>query len=149
MAHGQQQILDSIAATLVAQVPAVSGRVFVDRTDSLQPDELPAILVDESTDGEQVSASTLGGIYERQLPLRITAVVADGTAAVAEAREIGLAIEKALATDVTLGGLCSGGISLQGSRPGVSSESDRLMAVREQDWSATWYAEYSTPDLPI
>lgn len=145
MAHAQQQILDAIAATLAAQVTAVAGRVFVDRVDPLQPDELPAILVEESAP-EQVQVLTVGGAQQRQLGVRVACVVA-GAAAQAQARELGLAAEKALQTSASLVALCRLGIELTSSAPLVEGEADRLMAVRDQGWQMAYAVASHAPDV--
>jgi hypothetical protein len=146
-AHAQQQILQALAATLVAAGTQAAARVFVDRADPLQATDLPAILVDESSEGETLQP-TLGSIYERALAVRITCVVAATSAALAQARELGKEVEQALAvpgTPVAL--LARGGLVLQTSRPSQSPESDRLLALREQEWQVSYFTTPQAPDV--
>jgi hypothetical protein len=148
-AHAQQQILHALATTLVAAGTQAAARVFVDRADPLQATDLPAILVDESSEGETLQP-TLGSIYERALAVRITCVVAATSAALAQAREMGKEVEQALAvpgTPVDL--LARGGLVLQTSRPSQSPDADRLLALREQEWQLTYFTHAATPDVLV
>lgn len=149
MAHLQQQVLDLIKTTLVAGATTAGARVFVDRVDPLQAHELPAILVEEAPDGEQVQPLTVSGAHQRQLSVQITCVVAHGSGAAAAARELGLQVEKLLQTSAPLAALCRMGLDLNSSRPQIAGDGDRLMATREQAWSFAYAARSDTPDTPL
>jgi hypothetical protein len=147
MPHLQQQTLDAIRTALVAGATAAGARVFVDRVDPLQANELPAILVDES-DGESVEVDGVMQTYRRSLAVRVTCA-AGGSGAMAAARELGLQVERLLAPQLLLGGLASGGMTLIASRPTLQGEADRLMALRELDYAAITYSQAATPDVAV
>jgi hypothetical protein len=147
MPHLQQQTLDAIRTALVAGATAAGARVFVDRVDPLQANELPAILVDES-DGESVEVDGVMQTYRRSLAVRVICATG-GSGAMAAARELGLQVERLLAPQLLLGGLASGGLVLTASRPTLQGEGDRLMALRELDYTATNYSQADTPDVAI
>lgn len=149
MPHLQQQILDQIQTTLVAGATSAESRVYVDRVDPLQPGDLPAILVDESPEGEQVQPFTVGGVYRRDLAVQIHCVFAHGSAAAVQARDLALEVEKLLQTSQPLAALCTVGIELNASRHLISGEGDRLMASRETSWTMSYAAHASTPDTPF
>lgn len=149
MAHLQQQILDLIKTTLVAGATAAGARVFVDRVNPLQASELPAILVDEAPDGEQVQPYTVHGAYQRQLAVQINCVVANGTSAALQARSLGLDVEKLIQTSAPLAALCQLGIELNASRLVASGDGDRLMASREQAWTFSTLSRRETPDVAL
>lgn len=145
MAHLQQQILDRIKTTL----EAAGLRVFVDREDPLQPHELPAVLVDESPDGEQIEAFTISGADRRVLAVQINCVVAGGASVAALARDMGLQVETLIHTSAPLAALCRLGIQLNASRLLVGGDADRAMRTREQAWSFAYAARSDTPDTPL
>lgn len=149
MAHLQQQILDLIKTTLVAGATLAGARVFVDREDPLQLHELPAILVDEAPDGEQIEPLTISGADRRALAVQINCVVAGGTSVAAQARELGLQVEKLIHTSAPLAALCPLGIQLNASRLLISGEADRPMRMREQAWTFAAAARSVTPDTPL
>jgi hypothetical protein len=147
MPHAQQQVLDAIAASLVAAGTDAAARVFVDRVDPLQPQELPAVLVDEAPDGETTSADDFGPTYTRNLSVRVVCVVAQGSTA--GARELGLQVEKAMATGAALAAVAKGGVVLQNSRPQTDTQADRLLSLREQEWQLTYFTNAATPDVLV
>ncbi len=148
MAHAQQQILDALRTTLVAAATSAGARVYVDRADPLQAHDLPALLVDESPEGETTQSGDLGPIYTRALAVRVTCVVAAGSTAKAQARELGLQSEKAMAAPGTaLQAVAKGGVVLQSSRPLDDATADRLFAAREQDWLFTYFTDATAPDV--
>lgn len=149
MPHLQQQILDQIQAVLVAGATAAGSRVYVDRVDPLHNHDLPAILVDESPEGELVQPFTIGGVYRRDLAVQINCVVTDGDGAAAQARELALAVEKLLQASQPLAALCTLGIDITASRHQVSGDGDRLLATRETSWTMSYAAPATTPDTPF
>lgn len=147
MAHAQQQILEAVQALLAGGSTAAGPRVFLDRVDPLQPDELPAILVEESSDGETVTLNTFASMEERALSVSVSCIVAHGSNAVADSRALGLQAEKLLAASAPLRGLCKLGVQLTGNRPVISGENDRLLAARAQDWRMTYMVAAEAPDV--
>ncbi|MDP3625019.1 MAG: hypothetical protein Q8S12_00365 [Hydrogenophaga sp.] len=147
MAHAQQQILDAVAAVLAGGSTAAGTRVFLDRVDPLQPNELPAITVDEAGEGESVEQTTIHSVEQRALGVTVACIVAHGSQAAAQARELGLQVEKLLAGSTALLALCKLGVQINSSRIVISGEGDRLMASREQNWTMTYMVAAETPDI--
>lgn len=147
MPHAQQQVLEAVRSILAAGATAASTRVYLDRVDNLQSDDLPAILVDEGEAGESVTPSTIDSFEERALDVSINCVVAHGTAAAAQARDLGLQVEKLLAASAALRALCKLGVQITGNRLVISGENDRLLASRAQDWRMTYMVAAEAPDL--
>ena len=146
MAHAQQQILEAVQTVLANGNTAAGDRVFLDRVDALQPGELPAILVDESPDGETAEPFNLHGLEQRQLSVQVRGIVAHGTEAAAQARDLGLEVEKLIAGSTTLAAMAQGGVRIESSRPANEGDGDRLMALREQSWRFTYYVNPEAPD---
>jgi hypothetical protein len=146
MAHAQQQILEAVRSILATGATAAGSNVYLDRVDAVPPNLLPAILVDESAEGETVTLNTMASIEERALGVSITCVAAHGTEAVARSRDLGLQVEKLLAASATLRSLCKLGVQITGSRPVVSEDKDRLIASRAQDWRMTYMVAAEAPD---
>lgn len=145
MAHVQQLSLDAIAAALTAASVVGAGRVFVDRVDPLQAAELPCICITE--DGPEL-IDYLGqepeGFYQKRvLPIMICCVPApDATAA--DARTLGLAVEKALQRSATLRGLMAG-YQINSSDYEQSGINERLFNQRVQRWQFTYTANSNNP----
>lgn len=147
MAHAQQQILNAVQAALASGLTAAGARVFLDRVDALQPTELPALLVEEGSEGEGAEVATVHGLEQRTLAVSVSCVVSHGSAAAADARALGLEVEKLLAASPALAALATGGVLYAGSRIEISGEADRLMAARLQDWRFSYFVRPEAPDV--
>jgi hypothetical protein len=145
--HAQQQILDAVHAVLLAGGTAAGSRVFLDRVDPLQASELPGLLVEEGADGESADVETIHGLERRSLLVLVRCVVSHGTTAGADARALGLQVEKLLAASSTLAALATGGVNYVGSRIEIVGDADRLMAERLQDWRFTYFVRPEAPDV--
>ena len=147
MAHAQQQILDALQALLIAGATAAAGRVFVDRVDPLQANELPAILIEEGDNGEQVETVMLGGHERRELNVVINCVLAASSTAAADARAFGLAAEKLVYPNAALQLLAKFGSRLTESRLVMIGDGDRLLAARVQTWRIAYLVNPTAPDV--
>ncbi len=147
MAHAQQQILDALQALLAAGGTVAGTRVFLDRVDPLQASELPAILIEEEPEGESAEPETIHGVERRELAVLVSGVVTHGTTAAADARALGLAIEKLVAPSTALAALAKLGVRITNSRMVVQGEFDRLLAARQQSWRFTYLVNAATPDV--
>jgi hypothetical protein len=147
MPHAQQQVLEAVQAALVAGPTAAGPRVYLDRVDRLPPGDLPAVLVDESPDGETTEPGTIHGVDQRQLGVVVRGLVSHGTTAAADARALGLQIERALTASTVLQALCRGGFRMEASRHVNEGDGDRLMAEREQLWRFVYWVDPATPDI--
>ena len=148
MAHAQQQILDAVQALLIAGATAAGNRVFVDLVDPLQPSQLPALLIQED-DGETSETVYLDGGERRELSVLISCVVTADVGAAYAARQLGLVVEKLVASSTTLAGLARGGLRITRSSPVTSGDGDRLLAAREQGWRFAYFVKPSAPDVFI
>ena len=144
--HAQQQLLNALQATLAAGGTVAGTRVFVDRVDPLQPEELPAILIEE--DGETAEPFRIDGLEQRELSVNVHCVIAHSTTAAPQARAFGLAVEKLLAdapawrpdANVMVNRITS-------SRPVTNGEADRLLATRQQAWVFAYLVQPERPEL--
>lgn len=146
MAHMQQQILDAVVAALVAAGTDAVDRVFLDRVDPLQPDELPAILVEESPNGEVVTPTTVSGLQQRDMLVLVTPVVSGVTSYGTQARELGLQVEKALAAHSWETTVAQGGGLIQSTRPLFDGDGKDAKAGRQQTWTFTYFVRPDAPD---
>lgn len=147
MAHAQQQVLDALQALLAGGGTAAGARVFLDRVDPLQPNELPAILIEEEPEGESAEPYTVHGVERRELAVSVSGVVTHSTTAAADARALGLAIEKLVAPSTALAALAKLGVRITNSRLAINGEGDRLMAARQQSWRFVYLVNPATPDV--
>jgi hypothetical protein len=143
--HAQQQILNALQALLAAGGTVAGASVFVDRVDPLQPEELPAILIEE--DGETVDPYTIHGVEQRELSVTVSPVLAHSTTAAADVRAFGLVVEKLIAPSTALAALAKLGVRITASRPVLNGEGDRMLAARQQSWRLTYLVNASTPDI--
>ena len=130
MAHMQQQIVDAVVAALVAAVTDAGSSVHLDRLDPLQVDELPAILVEESPNGEVVAPSTISGVQQRDLMVLVTPVVTGVTDYGTRARQLGLQVETALANH-DFSSLAQGGWQIDSTRPLFDGDGKDAKAGRQ------------------
>lgn len=147
MAHAQQQILSAVQTVLASGATAAGARVFLDRVDTLQPSELPALLITEGGEGEGAEQLTVSSLEQRTLAVQVICVVSHGNNAAADARALGLQVEKLLAASTALAALARGGLNYSGSRLEITGEADRLLAGRVQDWRFSYFVRPESPDV--
>jgi hypothetical protein len=147
MPHAQQQILKAVHTVLASGATAAGARVFLDRVDPLQPTELPALLVEEGGEGEGAEVATIHGMERRTMAVSVACMVSHGSSAAADARELGLQVERLLAASPALAALATGGVNYTGSRLEISGDADRLMAARLQDWRFSYFVRPAAPDV--
>lgn len=145
--HAQQQILNALQALLAAGGTVAGARVFVDRVDPLQPEELPAILIEEDTDGETAEPDTIHGLEQRELSVIVSGILANSSTAAADARAFGLAIEKLVSPSAALQALAKMGHRITSSRLEINGASDTLLAARQQTWRFAYLVNPATPDI--
>jgi len=144
MASAQKQLLDALQTVLATGGTVAASRVYVDRVDTLQSADMPAVLIDEM--GESVQPFTISGIDARTLTVQAKCVLAHSSTAAADAREFALAVEKLIANSTTLAALASQGVRLQNTRPSADGEVDRIYCARTQTWDLSYLARGATPD---
>ena len=145
--HAQQQILNAVQTVLASGATAAGARVFLDRVDTLQPSELPALLITEGGEGEGAEQLTVHSLEQRTLAVQVICVVSHGSSAAADARALGLQVEKLLAASPALAALARGGVAYSGSRLEITGEADRLLAGRVQDWRLSYFVRPESPDV--
>jgi hypothetical protein len=148
MVHAQQLILEGYRNALVAADTAAGPRVFLDRVDPLEVEDLPAILIEEDQQGERSDPQTVNGMQSRVLSVLVTAVVAHSEGYGAQARALGLEIERVLGAS-TFAAPKPGRTALTSSRIRFSGEGDRLLAAREQAWQTQYFTRRGAPDQPL
>lgn len=149
MAHVQQQILDALKTLLAAAGTAATSSVFLDRVDPLQPSELPAIVIEEALDGETAEPYLISGVEQRVLQVDVAGAVKGGSSAPADARALGLQIEKAVAASSTLTALAKGGVRIMGSRQVNAGDGEEVITARQQRWAFTYYVRPEAPDIVV
>lgn len=147
--HLQQQILDAVKTLLAAAGTAATSNVFLDRVDPLQKDELPAIVIEESPDGEAAEPYLIHGVEQRTFQVDIAGAVKGGAEAPAAARALGLEIEKAIAASAPLAVLCKGGVRIRASRQINTGEGDEVIPARQQRWEFIYYVRPEAPDVAV
>ena len=144
--NAPQQVLNAIKAALLSADTQAALRVFVDRVDPLQPSELPAVVIEESSDGEAAEVLQLNNVQKRTLGVQLQCVMAGATAA-ADVRELAVAVEKAISTSAALAQLCKLELQLQSNRPVINGDGDRVLAAREQVWRFAYLVDPTAPDI--
>jgi hypothetical protein len=149
MAHVQQQILDAVKTLLAAAGTAATSNVFLDRVDPLQRSELPGIAIEEAPDGEAAEPYLINGVEQRTYQVDIAGAVKGGATAAADARALGLQIEKAIAASAVLAALAKGGVRITASRQVNAGDGEEIITARQQRWAFTYYVRPETPDLVV
>ncbi|MGJ7544630.1 hypothetical protein [Variovorax sp. LT1R16] len=145
MAHVQQQILDGVQTALIAAATAAGARVYLDRVDTLEEGDLPALLVQESPEGESIDPKTVSGLEQRTFSVLVAAVVAHGTDYAKEARALGLQVEQVLGVS-SFAVPKPGRARIVASRITLSGEGNQAMAAKEQTWRFTYFTRRGAPD---
>ncbi|RYF82071.1 MAG: hypothetical protein EOO29_08385 [Comamonadaceae bacterium] len=148
MPHAQQQILDAVRNGLAAAGTAAGASVYLDRMRTLGEQQLPAILVDEAPQGEDVDPPLAGRGEQRRFRVLVRAVVKDGEDAPAMARELGAQIERVLANP-KFKAPRPGRMHMRASRHMPFGDGETPMAAREQLWETTYFLlRRDAPDQP-
>ena len=135
-AHINQQILDALAATLVAASTAAGASVYVDHPDELTASMLPAIVI--TAGPEQIEAMGLGFPFAQDRRMAVDIIsVCTGTGAAAASRALAGQVEAALYASESaarLGGLLKSPILLQSADPTITGQASQLIAEVRQGW---------------
>lgn len=145
MASAQQQIMTALQTMLAAAGTVAGARVYLDRVDSLQAADLPAIVIDER--GEASEVIELDDTQQRTSTFGVHCVLAHTTTAAFDARAFGLAVEKAIAGSATVKALAHLGIYITDSKTEINGDGDRLLASRDQVWQASYLVHPTNPEI--
>ena len=152
MAAAQQALLEAIRDVLAGGGTDAGARVFLDRLDALAEADLPALLVEESPEGETVADAGIDGLEERTLVVLVTSVVAHSTEYASNARALALQAEKLIAADdmpAQLLALRLTRVRLAASRIVLDGEGKKAQAARVQTWQLTYFVRPHAPDVPV
>ena len=148
MAHGREQIRNAVAVALGA---VTSGTVYMERANRLEPSDLPGILVYMGDDTQQAGERAMGSMYDVEVDQTI---LVELHAAGATGVDVALAIdamdedvEQLLAGDSALNGLLDI-LVRESSTMTMSTEQDRVIALRAVTYVATWRHVFGAPETP-
>jgi hypothetical protein len=148
-AHITQQILDALAATIVAASTAAGASVYVDHPDELTAAMLPAIVI--TAGPEQIDAMGMGFPFAQDRRMAVDIIsVCTGSGAAAASRALAAQVEAALyASESTarLGGLAKSPILLQSADPTVSGQASQLIAEVRQGWQVLYQTASGAPTV--
>ena len=145
--HAQQQILEAVRAGLLGVTDA-GDNVFLDRVRALGASQLPAILIREHEQGEEVDPPVAGRAEQRRLRVLLRAVVADDADAPAKARALGLQLERVLGSP-QFKAVKANRMRLLASRHMPFDGGETPVAAREQLWTVTYFLlRREAPDQP-
>lgn len=149
-AHLQQQILDALAATLLAAGTSAGLRVYVDRPDELPVDLLPAIVLESGAEQVAVLSQDWPFVQERAFEFAI-GIACAGPTADADARETARQVEAALHASLataTADGIMEP-VELTGSVKDKTGQASKLLFNLQQSWRTTYYTKSNAPDIPL
>lgn len=144
--HLQTQILNNLVTTLTGATDA-AARVFKERPDPLQADELPGILIEPVDEGvAMVGAKGQSYRQDRNLRIHVDIVVAAKTGYGDAARQIGKQVELAVAADPTLNNTARGLVKVVavGWAPDGDTEINKLR--QRIVLQATYHTHNDSPD---
>jgi hypothetical protein len=147
MSHVRQQIRVALAAK-VTGLATTSSNVFQNRTQMVTDANLPCLIIaSESDEAQSISLS-----YPR-LTARIAnfsiRVLAKATADLDNVLDgICLNVEKALASDTSLGGLTKD-LQLMNTSIAFNSDNETHYGEAAMNWSATYYIQETAPDTAL
>ena len=148
-AHITQQILDALAATIVAASTAAGASVYVDHPDELTAAMLPAIVI--TAGPEQIDAMGMGFPFAQDRRMAVDIIsVCTGSGAAAASRALAAQVEAALyASESTarLGGLAKSPLLLQSADPTVSGQASQLIAEVRQGWQVLYQTASGAPTV--
>lgn len=148
--HLQQQILNTVQTVLSTGGTAAGNRVQVERVDPLpQKTTFPVILIEESDRGESVDQETIHGLQRRVYELVIDNLVQVNATYGADARALGLQVEKLLLASTALAALCQGGVEIVASTLPRDGAGEKPLASRRQVWRFTYFVNPATPDVVV
>jgi len=148
-AHVRTQIRDAVVTALTGLTFSGSN-VFAARVTQLQPDELPALLID--TADEEIKLNSLAGgrnaLIDRTLTLTVRVVVKEADSYEDDMDEGVRQVEAAIATDPTLGGLCKYAV-LTGIEIERDGDGDLPTVKATMNYSCSYITTLNAPQTPL
>jgi hypothetical protein len=152
-AHVQQQIFDAVQTALIAASTAAGSRVYLDRTNELPEDDLPAIDIMGSAEGgdESVDSVAIGipTMQQRVLSFPIICIARGLTGAPAAARNLAKQVEQTLlasASSIALGGT-NIRMAITASRGDKRLDGALPFFSVTQTWQASYHTQAGIPDV--
>lgn len=152
----KQQILEAVQAALVAASLVNPGRVYLDRTDELPEDDLPAIdiLGGDAAGEESIQYQTVHfpGIQQRSYSFEVASIARGITGAAKAARNLAGSVEatlRASAGTITVGGRAIDILlaeEFEAKLPGGNATP--FVSVR-QSWQAQYMTSGNDPTAPL
>jgi hypothetical protein len=149
--HLQQQILESVQATLVAAGTDAGSRVQLDRFDETPEARLPIIHIDGGDEDVQTDSVGFPPIYARLYGFTVECITGQASGAPKAARNLAKQVEAALlanTTAFTCGGKCES-LTLTGSTESKDAAASVPLFEVKQTWVARYMTLAGTPDVPI
>ena len=151
--HVQNQMLDAIQAALVAAALVATGRVYLDRTDEIPQEHLPAIdiLGGDEGDEDSIEYQTVHfpPLQARAFTFPITSITR-GDDSARTARNLAGEVEATLLASsgvITVAGRKVSMLLASSSSSKTGDANARMCAVR-QSWQAQYHTSGGTPTVP-
>jgi len=150
VAHNRTAIRDAVVSLLKAGV--TSATTYSERRQRIDSTLRPLVIVSLGEDVQDIGQAAMGQpVYEIQhdqvLTCEIHVEAAEGQECAEAIDQIELEIEAALASDMTLGGICEV-IYPAASELEMQTEQDRVIAVRSVNYTIPWRCAFGSPDTP-
>jgi hypothetical protein len=149
MIHVRTQIRTAAAATLTG-LATTGEKVFKSRMRPSEDDELPCLLVycdDEPNIARQTAGKTPR--LSRELLLVVKGLAKNGAGLDDELDAICLEVEKAISTNLTLGGLVRDGVWLTSINTTINEEMETTCGEIIMTFSATYSTNSNTPETAL
>lgn len=145
--HARGQIKQAVA-TAVTGLATTSSRVFVQRTEPLQDEELPALLVYSLT--ETSSAETIGAprLLRRTLQVMVEAVVKAQGDTTTVLDQIAVEVETAIAGNVPLNALVKN-LMLESSTTVITGEGELPASGLRLQYAAEYMTREGAPETIV
>ena len=149
--HLQQQILESVQATLLVAGTAAGTRVQLDRFDELPDHRLPTLHIDGGDEDVETDSVGFPPICARLYTFTVECVIGQATGSAKAARNLAKEVEQALLAS-TAAFTCSGkceSLTLTGSTEAKDANASVQLFEVKQTWVARYMTTAGTPDVPI
>lgn len=145
--HLRKQIRDAVATQLTG-MSLTGSNVFKNRTQPVTDTNLPCLIIATEADEAESASLSYPRLTIRRLTLSIRAL-AKATSAVDDALDaICLNVEKALAGNMTLGGLAKD-LQISATNIALNSESETNYGEATMLWQATYYIQETAPETAL
>ena len=145
--HLRTQIRNAIHAKLLGLV-TTGANVFKTRVYVLEDEELPALIVSAEQESNEVRSAGYPRLTARSLVVSVNAYAKINDDLDDVLDQICLEVEKALANDVSLGGIAKD-LLIEQTNIEMDVEGERPKGVARMFYRVTYYINELTPDVAI